>query len=167
MIKKPKKPLQATNVLMHGDPLSRYDEKQKIYLTNMFVELSKEAKSTDTICMLVYMAEKYHPSFKNKETRGAKLKWSPPLKAMLTITVDDMVSKEQNKKSALHKLTSHPDWKKMIKSESSDGWEALNRASKDGKKDKNIYKCMKAIHEKIEDWDKFVSIMIKKSISQD
>jgi len=167
MIKKPKKPLQGTNVLLDGEPITRYEKSQKAYLTNMFIELSKEAKSTDPICMLVYMAEKYHPSFKNKGTRGAKLKWSTPLKAMLTITVDDMVSKGQNKKSALHKLTTHPDWKKLIKSESLDGWEALNRASKDGKKNKNIYNCMKAIHEKLEDWDKFVSIMIKKSISQD
>jgi len=167
MIKYPKKPLQGTNILLEGKPDSKHQKDYKSYLTNMLVALSKEAKSTDPINIIVFMAEKYHPKFKSKEKRGPKSKWSTSLKAMLAITIEEMIASGENRKSALHKLSKNPDWSQMIKEDSLDGSEALNKAAKEGKADKNIYKCFKLIYEISDDWNELVSLTIKKSIFQD
>lgn len=167
MIKKPKKPLQGTNLLLQGAPNSKYQKDYKSYLTNMFICLTEEAKSTNPVDVIVFMAEKYHPTFKNKEKRGPKSKWSSSLKAMLAITIEEMIASGDNRKSALHKLSRHPEWKKMIRDDSLDGCEALNKAAKEGKANKNIYKCFKSIHKSSNNWNELISLTIQKSIFQD
>jgi len=166
-MKNPKKPLQGTSSLLRGAPDSEYKKQYNSYLTNMFISLSKEARSTDPINIIVFLAEKYHPEFRHKEIRGPKLKWSPPLKAMLAVTIEEMIASGEKRKSALYKLSKHPQWKQMIKEDSLDPCELLNKAAKEGKSTRSIYKFFKLVHETSDNWDDITSTAIKKSIFQD
>lgn len=141
MIKPPKKPLGAL-------PSHQYED-------TLFDFLYQETKYqiTDPIDLVVYLTENYHPAF-NIKSRGRTTRWSPLIKAMLAVEIDELKAAGiKSRKEAAKLLTEHEIWKRMAppfnkrdKTAGADQFEAADKAIRRNEKD--LYESVQRLFKK-------------------
>jgi hypothetical protein len=85
------------------------------YEDGLFDFLYQETKYqiTDPIDLVIYLTENYHPAF-NIKARGRATRWSPLIKAMLAVEIDQLKATGiKSRKEAAKLLTEHEIWKRM------------------------------------------------------
>lgn len=168
---KPRRPLKGVNALLQGKPQKEYENSINDYLLRLFSEISKEAGTSDPYALVIYLAEQYHPNFISKNKRGAKLKWNPLLKAMLSVSVDSLHKSNEPRKTAIFQLLNHGAWALLVK-ESTNPFDIFEKAYKEGKKS-SLYGFAKTLYQQSYQndlgmsWENDVKKVIDKTISQD
>lgn len=168
---RPKQPLHGVNALLQGKPKENYETSKVDFLLGIFSEISKEAGTKDPYALVIYLAERYHPKFIEKGKSGAKLKWTPLLKAMLSVSVDYLRKSNQPRKTAIFQLMTNGSWPLLVK-ESTSPFDIFEKAYKEGKKS-SLYGFAKTLHQQSLQsnsglsWEHDIKELIDKTISQD
>jgi hypothetical protein len=106
---------------------------EKQYKEELITKLLIEQQSKSLDELVIKLAEKFHPKYKIKEKRGAKVKWSSYLKALLSLEIKNLQNSGASRKVAIHRLLDKSSWSKLTKN-SIDPFELLSGMDKEGKK---------------------------------
>lgn len=171
-MKKPNN-LTLVNILRFtADDHRKHDEEVAKYQLYVLKRVCEEAQSKDLIEIIFYLTEKFHPTLKIRHKRGAKTKWAEFLNAMIAVEVQSNRDSGILLKEAIWKVAKENRWKALIKNTSDEGYGLINRAYKNGKKNKSYIVAKKAyaLSEKGEkpfNWDETARNTVKKALSKD
>jgi hypothetical protein len=92
------------------------DAKSKAFYEDAILEMllhETNHQIKDPLALLIYLTETYHPVFQKKQ-RGKPTRWTPLLKAVLAVEIDNLRDAGvKSRKEAAKVLAVHPIWEKM------------------------------------------------------
>jgi hypothetical protein len=142
------------------------EQYKKELITKLLIE--QQSKSLDEL--VIKLAEKFHPKYKIKEKRGAKVKWSSYLKALLSLEIKNLQKSGASRKVAIHRLLDKSSWSKLTKN-SKDPFELLSGMDKEGKKTK-LYSALEmsyafsVLKKDTDNWKEMVETSIKEALAK-
>jgi hypothetical protein len=119
--------------------------------------------------LIVVLCEKFHPSYIEKNKRGAKTKWNEYLCALLAFEIKRKMNEGKLKKTAIYEIVRDPLWCKLGKN-SKDIFGLFAKAEKSGSKS-NFYPVIKDYYSHLEykselhEWSDLLQSTIKKAIN--
>ena len=137
---------------------------QQNYELKVIQSLLNEYQVNTIQSLVICLAEKFHPDFLSKHKRGAKLKWSEYLNALLAFEVDREKCRTSLRKTAILKVLEEPQWSQLARN-SKDKFELFSKADKHGRNSK-IYPCIEKhykyleITNQLDEWEDIVKSTI-------
>lgn len=143
------------------------EEEYKKELISRLLE-EQQSKSLDEL--VINLAENFHPKYKIKGKRGTKVKWSPYLKALLSVEIKNLKKLGNSKKVAIYTLLDKSSWSKLTKN-SKDPFELLSVMDKEGKKTPLFAALEKSyayslLKNETDSWEAMVNSSIKEALAK-
>jgi hypothetical protein len=111
------------------------------YKEELISELLRTYEARTLEDLIVVLCEKFHPSYIEKNKRGAKTKWNEYLCALLAFEIRRKMNEGKLKKTAIYEIVRDPVWCKLGKN-SKDIFGLFAKAEKSGSKSK-LYPVIK------------------------